>query len=162
MLRQQLASFASVVDTEAVLQETLLRVWQIAPRLSGDGKPNALLRHASRMQRNLAISEMRRIGNQSSVLDDAEWDELAYRGSDSIVVDDALRAAVLLCRSKLSGTPARAIQARLEDEGNHADRELAQVLGMRVNTFLQNITRARRALAECLRLAGIDLEVERR
>jgi hypothetical protein len=31
---------------------------------------------------------------------------------------------------------------------------------MRLNTFLQNIVRARRLLADCLRRRGIDLAVE--
>ena len=38
-LRRSLASFAGSVDVEAVLQETLLRVWQVAPRLEPDGNP---------------------------------------------------------------------------------------------------------------------------
>ena len=39
---------------------------------------------------------------------------------------------------------------------------LAAGVGMRPNTFLQNITRARKLLKECLRLAGVDLAVELR
>ena len=42
-LRRSLARFATVSDTEAVLQEALLRVWQIAPRCPGDGRPHGLL-----------------------------------------------------------------------------------------------------------------------
>jgi len=45
-LRGALRSFAARVDTEAILQEALLRVWQVAPRVALDGKPNALLRFA--------------------------------------------------------------------------------------------------------------------
>ena len=37
---------------------------------------------------------------------------------------------------------------------------LAERVGMRPNTFLQNITRARRLIAECLRRRGIDLALE--
>ena len=40
-LRRALASFAARVDTEAVLQESLLRLWQIAPRFVADGRPNS-------------------------------------------------------------------------------------------------------------------------
>jgi RNA polymerase sigma-70 factor (ECF subfamily) len=43
-----------------------------------------------------------------------------------------------------------------------SDEELAAELEMRPNTFFQNITRARRLLAECLRLRGIDLALEMR
>src|SRR5690606_14601871 len=43
-VRDSLRSFARVVDVEAVLQEALLRVWQVAPRFEPDGRPNGLLR----------------------------------------------------------------------------------------------------------------------
>jgi RNA polymerase sigma-70 factor (ECF subfamily) len=59
-LRDSLRSFAARVDTEAVLQEALLRVWQVAPRVTLDGKPDALVRLAVRIARNLAVSELRR------------------------------------------------------------------------------------------------------
>ena len=52
-LRETLRSFAAVVDTEAVLQEALLRVWQVAPRFVRDGEPNGLFRLAVRIARNL-------------------------------------------------------------------------------------------------------------
>ena len=60
-LRESLRSFAASVDTEAVLQESLLRTWQVAPRVVSDGKPNTLLRLAVRIARNLAVSERRRL-----------------------------------------------------------------------------------------------------
>src|SRR5262249_31441010 len=59
-LRDSLRSFAAQVDTEAVLQEALLRVWQRAPSFVPDGKPDALLRFGIRIARNLAVSELRR------------------------------------------------------------------------------------------------------
>ena len=76
-------------------------------------------------------------------------------------VDPALREAIGDCRRGLPARPAEALGARLADAGASSDRELAQRLGMRPNTFLQNIARARRALAECLKRRGIDLELER-
>ena len=42
-VRRGLRVFAASVDTEAVVQEAFLRVWQVAPRFTHDGKPNALL-----------------------------------------------------------------------------------------------------------------------
>ena len=68
-VRRSLRSFAAVVDAEAVLLETLLRVWQVAPRVERDGQPNALLRVALRIARNAAIDEVRRarVAPQSSV-----------------------------------------------------------------------------------------------
>ncbi|MBA3397052.1 MAG: sigma-70 family RNA polymerase sigma factor, partial [Deltaproteobacteria bacterium] len=59
-VRESLRSFARVVDVEAVLQEALLRVWQVAPRFVADGRPNGLLRLGVRIARNLAVSEVRR------------------------------------------------------------------------------------------------------
>src|SRR4051812_17702277 len=59
-VRSRLRSFAGVVDVEAVVQDSLLRVCQVAPRLVPDGRPNALLRLAMRIARNLAIDEARR------------------------------------------------------------------------------------------------------
>jgi hypothetical protein len=38
------------------------------------------------------------------------------------------------------------------------DRDLASSLGMRLNTFLQNIVRARTLLSRCLEAAGIRIE----
>jgi Ca-activated chloride channel family protein len=42
-VRGSLASFARVVDVEAVLQEALVRVWQVAPRFTPDGQPDSLI-----------------------------------------------------------------------------------------------------------------------
>jgi RNA polymerase sigma-70 factor (ECF subfamily) len=52
------------------------------------------------------------------------------------------------------------LKARLEAEGNTHDGVLAEGLGMSLNTFLQNFTRARKLLAECLKKAGVDLALE--
>ena len=59
-LRGTLRPLAARVDGEALLQEALLRVWQVAPRCLPDGRPNALLRLGARIARNLAIDELRR------------------------------------------------------------------------------------------------------
>ena len=59
-VRDSLRSFARAIDVEAVLQETLLRVWQVAPRFIPDGRANGLLRLAIRIGLNLAVSEVRR------------------------------------------------------------------------------------------------------
>src|SRR5262249_22247836 len=82
-LRDSLRSFARVVDVEAVLQETLLRVWQVAPRFVNDGKPNGLLRLGIRMGRNLAVSELRRTRARPAT-DDLE-DALADAAEDALV-----------------------------------------------------------------------------
>lgn len=156
-LRRALRSFAAVVDTEAVLQESLLRVWQVAPRCRPDGRPHGLLRMAMRITQNLAISEARRHRLAPVLAGDALPDAVV---EPAAAPDAAVRAAVATCRDKLPPQPARALTARLDDGGLRPDRELAALVGMQTNTFLQNITRARSLLAECLRRAGIDLDLE--
>jgi hypothetical protein len=42
--RGSLRSFAERVDVEAVVQAALVRVWQVAPRVRPDGRPEPLLR----------------------------------------------------------------------------------------------------------------------
>ena len=48
------------------------------------------------------------------------------------------------------------LRARLAGGGH--DLDLAEGLGMRLNTFLKNVGRAKSLLAECLRKSGITLE----
>lgn len=149
-LRLSLASFAAHVDVEAVLQETLLRVWQVAPRLEPDGKPDMLIRFAVRVGRNTAISELRKLGKP---VPGAE-DEATVR---PIAPDPMLREIIAACRDKLPVKPGQALSARLEAP-TRSDHELAATLHMVKNTFLQNITRARKMLVDCLKRAGIELE----
>lgn len=156
-LRSALRKFAVMVDTEAVLQEALLRVWQVAPQCKSDDRPHALLRLAMRITQNLAIDEARRHRLLPTSFGD-EVPEPFVEPANS--PDDAVRAAVASCLGKLPPQPARAITLRLADEGRTTDHELAAGAGMTTNTFLQNITRARKLLAECLQHAGIDLTLE--
>jgi RNA polymerase sigma-70 factor (ECF subfamily) len=152
-LRDSLRPFAARVDVESVLQEALLRVWQVAPRFQADGRPNGLLRLALRIARNLALSEARRLGR---ALLPGELPDLAdpRAGEEP---DPLLRRHLADCREKLPGKPASALAARLES-GGEPDAELAVRLGMKLNTFLQNFTRARKLLAECLERRGVRLE----
>jgi DNA-directed RNA polymerase specialized sigma24 family protein len=152
-VRLSLRSFAAQVDAEAVVQETLLRVWQVAPRFVADGRPDGLLRLAVRIARNLAISEARRV--HPGVAEPAE-----AAAVDLVAADPLLRRAIEACRDELPEQPARALAARLASGGAEPDDALAARLAMRLNTFLQNFTRARRLLADCLRRRGIDLGAE--
>ena len=161
-LRGSLGPFAMRVDTEAVMQEALLRVWQVAPRFIADGRPDGLLRLAIRMARNLAVSELRRDRLEPVELDALERAAQA-RGeapSGDPVSDPILRQVIEECRRRLPRKPALALDARLDSGGTEPDATLAARLGMRTNTFLQNITRARRFLAECLTRHGVDLARE--
>ncbi len=162
-LRDSLRPFAARVDTEAVLQETLIRVWQVAPRLVSDGRPEVLLRFAIRVARNLAVSELRR-----NRLDPVEIETLerAAHGHETDVLapdrpaDPALAQAIEDCRRQLPPRPGAALTARVENAGEEPDAHLAARLGMRTNTFLQNFSRARRFLADCLKRRGIDVALE--
>lgn len=158
-LRRSLRPVAALVDVEAVLQEGLLRIWQVAPRFRPDGQPNGLLRLAMTTCRNLATSELRRTRPELAA------DELtlqlrldAERPVPAPSTDPLLRRIITLCREKLPGKPAQALAARLADGGGADDTALAERLGMRLNTFLQNFTRARKLLAECLGKNGVRLE----
>jgi len=153
-VRDSLRSFAAVIDVEAVLQEALLRVWQVAPRFEPDGRPNGLLRFGVRIARNLAISEVRRM---RATLSDPSTLEVAVEPTPP---DPLLRAAITDCRDKLPPKPREALDARLTSAGAYDDDALATELGMRLNTFLQNITRARQLLADCLRKRGIHISDE--
>lgn len=151
-LRRSLRSFSAVCDVEAVVQETLLRVWYgreaVAPHPGG----RTLDRLAFTIGRRLAVDEARRAGRESPV---AEPPEPPPR-SDGLS-DPLLRARIERCRRQLPAKPRAALDARLDAEGTRRDSELASDLGMRSNTFLQNLSRARRLLLSCLERAGVVL-----
>lgn len=153
-LRASLRPYAAAIDAEPVLQETLLRVWQVAPRHVPDGRPDSLVRLAIRIARNLAVDEARRRRTEGL---DPQAIELVDPGGDA-PGDPLLRRAIAECRDKLGGKPLQALDARLGAAGGEPDEALAARLGMRLNTFLQNVTRARRLLADCLRRRGVDLD----
>jgi RNA polymerase sigma-70 factor (ECF subfamily) len=161
-VRESLRSFAAQIDVEAVLQEALLRVWQVAPRVERDGRGDSLLRLAIRIARNLAIDDLRRrrptLVDDRELLAELEADPTQMRASAP--VDPLLRTQIAKCREQLPRKPGAALTARLEAAGGRPDDELAAALGMKINAFLQNFSRARRMLAECLRRAGVDLDAE--
>lgn len=161
-VRLSLRSFAPHVDTEAVLQETLLRAWQVAPRVKLDGRPDALLRLAIRIGRNVAVSELRRARLLPVEVEKLEGVAATLEGvpPPDRAGDPFLRQIIVECRARLPGKLAQALEARLESSGSERDAVLAERVGMRPNTFLQNITRARRLIEECLRRRGIDLAME--
>lgn len=142
-----------------MLQEALLRAWQAAPHCRPDGRPNGLLRLCQTAARNLAISELRRrrvdTVDVAGLLAEPAADPAAWRPPDPF-----LRSKIVDCHQRLPQQPRRALAARLDSASAAPDRELARMLGMQANTFLQNITRARKLMADCLRRAGIDLPME--
>lgn len=157
-VRASLSSVAGAVDVEAIVQETLLRIWQVAPRVEPDGRPECLLRLAIRIARNLAVSDLRRRRVRPDVVARLEATPLDDR-VEAIAPDPMLRQAIAICREKLPPKPASALDARLTGPGT-PDVSLAAKVGMKLNTFLQNVTRARKLLAACLKKRGVDLEAE--
>lgn len=158
-LRASLRVFAASVDAEAIVQETLLRVWQAAPRVEPDGRPNALLRVSLRAARNLAVSELRR--RRATPVEAEDIEALLARAEQAdTTADPLLRQVISGCMEKLPGKPAEALNARMLSLGHDPDETLAERLGMRLNTFLQNVTRARKLLADCLRRHGVALDDE--
>lgn len=152
-LRLSLRSFAATVDVEAVLQEALLRTWNVAARVVPDGKPSSLFRVALRIARNLAVSERRK----RRITDDGD-ETLAEMPADiPAPFDTMLLERVFDCAEKLPEKPRQALRARIASQGSEPDEVLAERLAMRLNTFLQNFTRARKLLAECLETFGVDV-----
>jgi len=155
-LRRSLRRFAAAVDTESVVQETLLRIWQVAHRCEPDGRPNGLLRLAVRIARNLAVDEVRRRGSPLPIgapADGAPDDTAPIE--PPVLPDPLLRRQIARCFEKLAGAPRRALLLRIAHAGGASDHLLADQARMRLNTFLQNVTRARRLLARCLERAGV-------
>lgn len=153
-IRCSLMSFATVVDTESVVQECLLRVWQVAPRFKPDGKPDGLVRLSVRIARNLAVSEVRK--RRPGLITAEMLASLEDSSTPDLEPDPDLRSAVQKCREELPARPRKAIEARMEGAGR-SDHDLAESVNMALNTFFQNVRRARLALAECLERRGIKL-----
>ena len=151
-LRRGLRSWARRVDVESVVQETLLRMWLIAPRIRLSGR-DASLRYAHRMATNLALDECRRRRLEIPPVDDPPEAPV----DPPAPPDPGLRRAIRRCLEQLTRTPRRALLARLESAGSASDRVLASRVGMRLNTFLQNVGRARRQMAQCLERQGVDV-----
>ena len=153
VLRRQLRPMAARIDAESVLQEAYVRVWFTAGRCVPDDRPNALLRYAARVVRNLAIDELRRarlVPTEQAALEA----QLSEAVQEPEAPDYMLRELIESCRRKLPPKPSLALQARLDAAGGEPDTTLAERLHMKLNTFLQNIKRARELLAECLRRRG--------
>lgn len=158
IVRASVRSFARYVDLEVVVQETLLRMWVLAtgphPVLEGE---NASLRLALRVARNVAHEELRRARRGIPVaLEDCE-DAPELKAEPPPGPDPALRRAIEECFESLPPRYGEALQHRVLLGYALPDRRLAAGLGLKLNTFLQHIVRARKAMADCLEGKGVDL-----
>jgi DNA-directed RNA polymerase specialized sigma24 family protein len=155
-LRKSLRAFARAVDVEVVVQETFARMWLAAVDSARILEGNhASLRFAFRVARNVALEEMRRYG-RGRLVDPEQLDGLPEGRVEAEWPDPALRQAIADCFERLPGRLRKALQSRVR-EGWRPDRELAESLRMKLNTFLQNIVRGRRLLATCLERRGVRL-----
>lgn len=158
-LRRGLAPFARNVDVEGVVQETLLRMWVYAQdrgvELAGE---DASLRWAHGMARNIARNEARRHGRERAMTPADLEGIVANQGPvapDDPPTDPFVARAIRECLDLVVGQPLRAIRARLEFGHLLPDQEIAQLVGMKVNTFRQNLVRAREQLRRCLEGKGV-------
>jgi len=154
-IRLSLRPYARAVDVEGVVQETLLRMWLYAQdrgaMLTGE---NASLRFAIGMARNLARNETRRL-KREVLLPPEKHPEIPIPPDP--VPDPGLAKAIADCLQQLAGRSLEALKARLEMAAFLPDRLIAAAVGMTLNTFLQNIVRARRQMAACLQNKGVPL-----
>jgi RNA polymerase sigma-70 factor (ECF subfamily) len=155
-IRLSLKRFARAVDSEAVLQETLLRLWQLAPRVAVDEKGDALARLGVQIAHNLAVDQLRR----DRRLAEQQRRELALLEPDTAPFtsesDPLLRERVSECLERLPPKPAAALRSRIDNQGVDPDETLAARLGMQLNTFLKNFGRARQYLLQCLEARGVE------
>ena len=159
-LRRGLARYAAAVDTEAVLQEALLRLWQVAPRFEDDGKPDGLLRLAHTIARNLALSEIRRRAPTQRGRGALAFDEAQDERIEATPPDPLLRAQLARCREQLPPSSREVFDARVLGAGRRSDAALAEQLGLKKNTLLKRFGRARALLLECLERAGVSVREE--
>lgn len=154
-IRLSLRRFAQAVDVESVVQETLLRMWLLSqdPEKVLVGE-DAALRFAIVLARNLARNEARRSG-RVRFLPPEELPEVAV--DPPTASSPGLAAHIKHCLEALKGRAKEALQARLAQGAWRPDVEIAQGLSMTVNTFLQNIVRARKSVEECLEKRGVRL-----
>ena len=154
-IRRGLARFASLVDAEGIVQETLLRMWHLSRdrNRSLDGE-NASLRWALALARNLARNEARKTKRHGELAPGALDDEPVL-GPDP---DPLLMKRIRECIGKLTGQLGRVFDLRLRFGLQMPDADLAQRARMTRNTFLQNVTRARRQVVKCLEAAGVTRE----
>lgn len=153
-LRRSLRPFAQVVDVEAVLQETAIQIWEYdAVKIAPTGSPEFLLRWAYVVARNKALNVARRAGR----LVPLEMHQEAAPSAMQAHSDPLLRTRIRGCLEQLLPHFRRVLDARLKDDGQRPDRELAGSLGMSFDAFRQNLARGRRALEGCLKTHGIDV-----
>jgi DNA-directed RNA polymerase specialized sigma24 family protein len=155
-IRRSLSSYSQAVDTEGVVQEALNRMWLYSQERGHEltGKA-ASLRFAIVMARNLARNLARKHGREVLLPPEDMPEPVVEPESPP---DPFIQRAIRECFRKLARKPLAAMQARLRFGAGQPDRAIAEMVGMTVNTLLQNVVRARKQLARCLEGRGIKVE----
>jgi DNA-directed RNA polymerase specialized sigma24 family protein len=154
-IRLSLRRFALAVDVEAIVQETSLRMWLIATRRLRDLEgADSSLRFAIGVARNLARSEARRMGRERHLPPEEMPDDPV---DPPATPDPRLAAAIRDCIARLTARLREVLQARITLGPHQPDREIAAGLGMKLNTFLQYVVRARQQVRRCLEGKGVPL-----
>jgi DNA-directed RNA polymerase specialized sigma24 family protein len=91
------------------------------------------------------------------LIDEKPVDQLPEYRLEPAFPDPLLQKAIRECIDRLPTQPKTALNARFQD-GHMLDRDLAQRARMKLNTFLRNIVRARKLMAECLERRGVRFE----
>jgi RNA polymerase sigma-70 factor (ECF subfamily) len=151
-LKRSLRSFAAIVDVEAIVQETAIRVWSHASSITADGRPGFLVRWAATVARNMARTEARRSGRLQFVESPPETPAPVDHPPDP-----AFTARAQRCFKQLSPKLRLAMERVRDHGGSQSLRDVAAAIGMTHDSIRQNLTRARRALEECLESHGIDV-----
>lgn len=155
-LRRSLRRFATAVDVEEVMQEGLLRLWMLAPGKDLRGE-NASLRYAVTVMHNLAGKIAKRNGLIHLIPDD-EIDR-TNPVNPGPLPDPALARIIKMCLDKLPGKPRQVMEMIVVAGHAVSNRILAEQLGMKLNTLVQNLVRGRKTLRRCLERNGVRLDV---
>jgi RNA polymerase sigma factor (sigma-70 family) len=147
-LRLSLRTFASVVDAEAIVQDTAVRVWERASTIVPDGRPAFLIRWAVTVAKNTARNQARREGRHVPV----------DPPSDIRMPDPALRSRIESCLERLPHKLRLVLERVVAEGGQRSLRELALAIGISFDAVRQNLTRARREIERCLGRHGIDVK----
>lgn len=155
-IRVSLQPYVRSVDVEGVVQETLTRMWILTRDPGGrvlTGE-NASLRFAIVLARNLARNEARRNGREDR-LPPEDVPEVPVE--PAAMPEPSLRKAIEDCLKGLARRPLVALLARLALGALQGDRVAAESVSMTLNTFLQNVVRARQQLVHCLEGKGVPV-----
>ena len=152
-IRLALHPWAQRVDVECLVQEACLRMWVRAcdrakPELTGR---KASLRYAIVLAKKLALNEARKRKREEVLPPEDMPDSVVNPDPDP---EPRLRLAIRECIAALTGKLALVMALRISNEGVRPDRDLAGELGLQLNTFLQNVVRARKQIDACLNDKG--------